>query len=52
MQQIYSQYLQTAFEQYREQSERMLQGGKSMTEELAQVMESGTGETKHHQARH
>ena len=47
MQQIYSQYLQTAFEQYREQSERMLQRGKSMTKGLVQAMKSGTGETKH-----
>lgn len=44
MQQIYSQYLQTAFEQYREQSERVVQRGKSMTEELAQTMESRAGE--------
>jgi cation transport regulator ChaB len=43
MQQIYSQYLQTAFEQYREQSERVVQRGKSMAEELAQAMESRAG---------
>ena len=32
MQQIYSQYWRTALEQYREQSERVVQRGKSMTE--------------------
>jgi transcription initiation factor TFIIIB Brf1 subunit/transcription initiation factor TFIIB len=36
MQQIYSQYCQTAFEHYREQSERVVQRGKSMTEVVAQ----------------
>ena len=51
MQQIYSQYLQTAFEQYREQSERVVQRGKSMTEELAQTMESRAGGTTQ-QVRH
>jgi hypothetical protein len=36
MQQVYSQYFQTAFEQYREQSERAVQRGQSMTEVLAE----------------
>jgi hypothetical protein len=45
MQEIYSQYWQTAFEQYREQSERVVQKGRAMTEELAQTMESRVGET-------
>jgi Phasin protein len=40
MQEIYSQYLQTVFAQCREHSERLVQRGKSMTEELAQSMES------------
>lgn len=45
MQQIYSQYLRTAFEQYREQSEKAVQRGKSMTEKLVQTLESRAGET-------
>ena len=36
---VYSQYLLTAFEQYREQSEKVVQTGKSMTEGFAQTME-------------
>jgi hypothetical protein len=44
MQQVYSQYWRAAFEQYREQSERAVQSGKSMTQELAQSMECRTGE--------
>ena len=44
MQQIYSQYFQTAFEQYREQSERAVQRGKTMTEGLAQSVGSRAGE--------
>ena len=51
MQQVYSQYLRTVFEQYREQSERVVQRGKSMTEELAQSMETEAGETAQ-RARH
>ena len=39
MQDVYSQYLRTAFEQYGEQSEKVVQTGKSMTEGLAQTME-------------
>ena len=34
VQQIYSRYFRTAFEQYREQSERAVQRGKAVTEEL------------------
>jgi Phasin protein len=51
IQQVYSQYWGTVFEQYREQSERVVQRGKSMTEELAQSMEAGAGETAQ-RARH
>jgi hypothetical protein len=40
MQEIYSQYLQTAFEHYREQSERAVQRGKSTTEAIAGSLES------------
>jgi hypothetical protein len=43
MQEIYSQYLQTVFAQCREHSERLVQRGKSMTEELAQSMEPSAG---------
>jgi len=51
MQQIYSRYLQTAFEQYREQSEKAVQSGKTMTEKLAQAIESRAPETAQ-RARH
>ena len=40
MQEIYLRYLQTAFEQYRDHSERVVKRGKSMTTELAQTMGS------------
>lgn len=40
MQETYSQYLQTVFAQCQEHSERLVQRGKSMTEELVQSMES------------
>jgi len=39
VQEAYSEYLLTAFEHYREQSEKVVQTGKSMTEGLAQTME-------------
>ena len=39
VQEAYSQYLLTAFEHYREQSEKVVQTGKSMTEGLGQTME-------------
>jgi hypothetical protein len=51
MQEIYSQYLQTVFAQCREHSERLVQRGKSMTEELAQSVESSAGGATQ-QARH
>src|SRR5215470_9272539 len=51
MQKIYSQYLRTVFAQCREHSERLVQIGKLMTEELAQTMESTGGNTTQ-QARH
>jgi hypothetical protein len=41
MQQIYSQYFQTAFAHYREQSERAVERGKSTTEAIAGSLESG-----------
>ena len=44
VQEVYSQYLLTAFEHYREQSEKVVQTGKSMTEGLAQTTESRVGE--------
>jgi hypothetical protein len=44
VQDAYSEYLLTAFEQYREQSEKVVKTGKSMTEGLAQTMESRAGE--------
>jgi hypothetical protein len=40
MQELYSEYLRTAFDQYRKQSEAALQTGKAITEGLAQTMES------------
>lgn len=51
MQQVYARYWRTAFDQLREQSERVLQSGKSVTEELAQTMkqrvEEATQRTQH-----
>ena len=41
MQEIYSQYVRTALDHYREQSERALQRGKWTTEGLVQAVESG-----------
>jgi len=38
MREIYSQYLRTAFEQYRDHSEKVVQRGKLMTEDLAQTI--------------
>lgn len=51
MQQIYSQYFQTAFEQYREQSERAVQRGKSVADAVVQSMEPRAREMTH-QSRH
>ena len=45
MQQVYSQYMRTAFEQYREQSERAVQRGKSTTDGLARTLELGARES-------
>jgi hypothetical protein len=46
MQEIYSRYLRTAFEQYRDHSERVVQRGKSMTAELAQTLGSEPAATR------
>ena len=50
MQEVYSQYLRTAFDQYREQSEKALQTAKSITESLAQTVKSRVSEVA--QTRH
>jgi hypothetical protein len=44
MYQIYSQYLQTAFEQYREQSEHVVHRGASMAQHLAEKTEAKASE--------
>src|SRR6266699_3556110 len=44
VQEVYTQYVLTAFEHYREQSEKVVQTGKSMTEGLVQTMEPRVGE--------
>ena len=44
VQEVYSQYLLTAFEHYREQSEKVVQTGKSMTEGLVQTTASRADE--------
>jgi Phasin protein len=44
VQEAYSQYLLTAFEHYREQSEKVVQTGKSITEGLVQTTEPRMGE--------
>jgi hypothetical protein len=44
MQQVYSQYMRTAFEQYREQSERAVQRGRWATDGLARTLELGARE--------
>ena len=51
VQEVYSQYLLTAIEHYREQSEKVIQTGKSMTEGLVQTTESRAGESAQ-QTRH
>ena len=51
VQEVYSQYLLTAFEHYREQSEKVIQIGKSMTEGLVQTTEQRAGESAQ-QTRH
>lgn len=50
MHQIYSQYLQTAFEQYQQQSEKVVQRGESMAQHLAETAESNAKEAA--RARH
>jgi Phasin protein len=42
--QIYSKYLQVAYEQYRAQSEQIVQRGASMTQYLAETAEAKTKE--------
>jgi aspartyl/asparaginyl beta-hydroxylase (cupin superfamily) len=51
VQEVYTQYLLTALEHYREQSEKVVQTGKSITEGLAQTIESRVGEVAQ-QTRH
>ena len=51
VQEVYSQYFLAAFEHYREQSEKVIQIGKSMTEGLVQTTESRAGESAQ-QTRH
>jgi hypothetical protein len=51
VQEVYTQYLLTAFEQYREQSEKVVQTGKCMTDEFVQTMESRATEVAQ-QTRH
>ena len=38
--QIYAQYLETAFEQYQKQSEKVVQRGESMAQRLAETTEA------------
>jgi hypothetical protein len=47
MHQIYSQYLRTAFEQYREQSEQVVQRGAGMAQHLAEATEREVATTRH-----
>jgi Phasin protein len=44
MRQIYSQYLRTAFEQYREQSEQVVQRSASMAQSLSETTEANMRE--------
>jgi hypothetical protein len=46
MRDIYSQYLRTAIEQYRDHSEKIVQRSKSMTDELTHSMGAELGETR------
>jgi hypothetical protein len=50
MHQIYSEYLRTAFEQYREQSEQVVQRSASMAQQLAERTEDKAREAA--RARH
>jgi vacuolar-type H+-ATPase subunit H len=45
MHQVYSEYLQTAFEQYQQQSERVVQRGESMAQHLAENAETAAKES-------
>jgi Phasin protein len=51
MHQIYSEYLETAFEQYQRQSEKLVERGESMAQHLAQTTEAAANEgarARHH----
>ena len=50
MHQIYLQYLQTAFQQYRDQSEKVVQRSESIAQRLAETTEGSTKEAA--RARH
>ena len=50
MHQIYSQYLQTAFQQYRDQSEKVVQRSESIAQNLAATTEASAKEAA--RARH
>jgi vacuolar-type H+-ATPase subunit H len=50
MHHVYAQYLQTAFDQYQEKSEKAVQRGESAAQDLAQSAESGAKEAA--RARH
>jgi hypothetical protein len=45
MHQVYSQYLQTAFQHYREQSEKLVRRSESVAQHLAETMEDDTKES-------
>ena len=47
MHQVYAQYLRTAFKQYREQSEHVVQRSASMTQHLAEATEKEAATTRH-----
>jgi len=44
MHQIYSQYLQTAFQQYREQTEKVVQRGEALAQHIAKTTETNAKE--------
>jgi hypothetical protein len=43
MHEVYSHYLKTAFEQYHQQSEKVVQRGRSMAQHLAETVEDAGG---------
>src|SRR5262249_20674288 len=47
---VYAQYLQTAFDQYQEHSEKAVQRGESVVQHLAESAEAGAKDAAH--ARH